>query len=125
METLPTHLPNVAEDAFATVETAARQNRVKLETCIAPELEGWMLTDPNRCTQILINLCSNAVKFTSDGTVTIDASLRTAGETTWVDIAVIDTGIGMTEDAMATLFDPFTQASAATARSSSPSARST
>ena len=71
-------------------------------------------TDPVRLKQVVINLCSNAVKFTKNGGVNIKVSY--SSEDTLLTIEVVDTGIGLTEDQLEKLFNPFTQADASTTR---------
>jgi signal transduction histidine kinase len=69
-----------------------------------------------RLRQALLNLMSNANKFTDHGTITIDARQRHEGSRDWVTIAVGDTGIGMTAEQMGKLFQEFSQADASTTR---------
>ena len=68
-----------------------------------------------RLRQILLNLLSNACKFTKQGDVTLRAR-RVADGQHWVELAVIDTGIGMTREQLSRLFEEFSQAEASTAR---------
>lgn len=68
--------------------------------------------DELRVSQIVINLISNAVKFTAQGSVVVSVRTNQAG----LHITVTDTGIGMSEETLANVLDPFTQASASTAR---------
>jgi signal transduction histidine kinase len=95
----------VCEEMTPLVE--ARGNRLVLET--APVFAE---ADPSRTRQCMLNLLSNAAKFTENGTVTL--TLRHAAE--HVIIEVRDTGIGMSPDEVARIFDPFAQASAETSR---------
>jgi CheY-like chemotaxis protein len=69
-----------------------------------------------RLRQALLNLLSNANKFTDHGTITIDARQEQEDNRDWVTIAVADTGIGMTPDQMGKLFQEFSQADASTTR---------
>ena len=69
-----------------------------------------------RLRQALLNLMSNANKFTDHGTITIDARQRQEGSRDWVTISVGDTGIGMTAEQMGKLFQEFSQADASTTR---------
>jgi signal transduction histidine kinase len=71
--------------------------------------------DQMRLRQALLNLMSNANKFTDRGTITIDARQRHEHGCGWITLAVKDTGIGMTPDQMGKLFQEFSQASSATA----------
>jgi len=71
-------------------------------------------TDPIRLRQILINLCGNAIKFTSEGKVTLQMQFNS--ETQELSFNVIDTGIGINEQQLDKIFSPFTQADASTTR---------
>ena len=71
--------------------------------------------DPMRLRQILLNLLSNASKFTKEGEVKLRAR-RVADGGDWIELAVADTGIGMTAEQQAKLFEEFTQADASTAQ---------
>ena len=74
---------------------------------------GALTADPMRLRQILLNLLSNACKFTKQGDVTLRAC-KVAGD--WVEVAVADTGIGITAEQLAKLFQEFSQAEASTAK---------
>ena len=74
-----------------------------------------MHADQMRLRQALLNLMSNANKFTEKGTITIDASQRQQNGYDWITLAVTDTGIGMTAEQMGKLFQEFAQASSTTA----------
>src|SRR5262249_10588974 len=77
---------------------------------------AWSLTaDSMRLKQILLNLLSNACKFTKQGEVRLLAR-RVANGGRWVEFAISDTGIGMTPEQQAKLFEEFSQADAATAQ---------
>jgi signal transduction histidine kinase len=77
---------------------------------------GSLHADQMRLRQALLNLMSNANKFTERGTITIDARQAQENGRDWVTIAVADTGIGMTPEQMARLFQEFSQADASTTR---------
>jgi CheY-like chemotaxis protein len=66
--------------------------------------------------QVVLNLLSNAAKFTRDGIVRVTSERSTQGGTDWLTIEVSDTGIGMTRDQLERVFDPFSQADASTTR---------
>src|SRR5262249_57013931 len=76
---------------------------------------GTLTVDPMRLRQILLNLLSNACKFTKEGEVRLRARRVTNG-CDWIEFTVADTGIGMTPDQQAKLFEEFSQADAATAQ---------
>ena len=77
---------------------------------------GTLHADQTRFRQALLNLVSNANKFTQTGTVAIAAQSQRIESCEWIIIAVTDTGIGMTEEQMGRLFQEFSQADASTAR---------
>lgn len=77
---------------------------------------GVMYADITKVRQILFNLLSNACKFTERGTITLDAVLDYSEGAGWLSVSVIDTGIGMTEEQMEKLFQPFSQADIQTSR---------
>jgi signal transduction histidine kinase len=88
------------------------QNRLIVE---AQENVGALNADPMRLKQILLNLLSNACKFTKEGEVALQVR-KVADGRDWVELAVSDTGIGMTAEQQAKLFQDFTQADSLTAR---------
>ena len=98
--------------ATAAPLVAQNGNRLVVEVAGAPGA-GTITTDETRLRQILLNLLSNAGKFTRDGTVTL-AAHRTADGALAVSVA--DTGIGMTPEQVGKLFQPFVQADASTTR---------
>jgi signal transduction histidine kinase len=77
---------------------------------------GTMHADQMRLRQTLLNLLSNANKFTDHGTITIDARQKQEDGRDWITISVTDTGIGMTAEQMGKLFQEFSQADASTTR---------
>ena len=74
-----------------------------------------MHSDETRLRQTLLNLLSNACKFTKEGDVWFTVKSRTVNDQEWVSFAVKDSGIGMTEDQVASIFEEFTQAESGTA----------
>ena len=83
--------------------------------CDCPADLGTMHADQMRLRQALLNLMSNANKFTEQGTITIAAHQGQENGRDWITLAVADTGIGMTPEQMGKLFQEFSQASSATA----------
>jgi CheY-like chemotaxis protein/anti-sigma regulatory factor (Ser/Thr protein kinase) len=81
-----------------------------------PSAIGAMHADQTRVRQALLNLVSNANKFTEQGTVTVRAQRQDEGDRAWIAIAVADTGIGMTAEQMKRLFQDFSQADSSTTR---------
>jgi two-component system sensor histidine kinase/response regulator len=95
----------------------AHKKQLSLMTYVDPQVPRRLLGDPHRLRQILVNLVGNAVKFTEVGAVSILATVNeTSGDEVCVRIEVSDTGIGMSRDVVAKLFEPFTQADGTMAR---------
>jgi two-component system, NtrC family, sensor kinase len=101
-------------DVAKTVESIAAKNSNKLSVHCAAEI-GMMHGDQMRLRQALLNLLSNANKFTERGAIRIDARDGQENGRDWITIAVADTGIGMTPEQMGKLFQEFSQASSTTA----------
>jgi signal transduction histidine kinase/CheY-like chemotaxis protein len=106
---------SLLRDALVTAEPLAARNGNRLETRFAQDL-GRIQTDPLRLRQIVLNLLSNACKFTEQGTVTLEAWREDMDEDRWLVVGVADTGIGMTPDQLDRLFQEFSQADASTTR---------
>ncbi len=98
-----------------TIEPMATKNGNRIVVDCPSDL-GTIHADQTRFRQALLNLASNANKFTENGTVTIAAQPQRLDGRDWITIAVTDTGIGMTEEQMGRLFQEFSQADASTAR---------
>jgi two-component system NtrC family sensor kinase len=107
-------LAPLIDQVIGTARQLAEQNSNRL-TVDAPEDLGTLTVDPMRLRQILLNLLSNACKFTKQGEVTLRAR-RLANGQQWVELAVIDTGIGMTPEQLGKLFQEFSQAEASTTK---------
>ncbi len=104
---------NVIDILRTVAKPLADKNQIEVEFQI-PEEIGAMESDETRLRQSLLNLLSNACKFTEQGSVTLTARpYQDVGEN-WLEFAVSDTGIGMSEAQMAKIFDDFTQAEAGT-----------
>ena len=117
LEKVPFSLEDCIYDAAKTFGFEARRKGIELVVDIAPGLPEVALGDPVRLSQILNNLISNAVKFTSEGSVSIEVDCRHEGATgRRVRVEIEDTGIGISDDVLARLFKPFTQADATTTR---------
>jgi GAF domain-containing protein/CheY-like chemotaxis protein/anti-sigma regulatory factor (Ser/Thr protein kinase) len=108
LESFP--LAPLIEDVAKTIEPMATKNGNRVVVDCPPDL-GTIHADQIRFRQALLNLASNANKFTEKGTVTITAQ----AQRTEITVAVTDTGIGMTPEQMSKLFQEFTQASSTTA----------
>ncbi|MGB7857260.1 MAG: ATP-binding protein, partial [Pseudolabrys sp.] len=107
-------LAQLIDDVISTAGQLAEQNKNRL-VVDAQENLGALTVDPMRLRQILLNLLSNACKFTKEGEVKLKAR-RVVDGRDWIELAVADSGIGMTAEQQAKLFEEFTQADAATAQ---------
>jgi signal transduction histidine kinase len=100
-------------DILATAEPLASTNSNQLQSRLGEDL-GRTRTDPFRLRQVLLNLLSNACKFTEHGTVTLEARREGTSKDGWLIGGVVDTGIGMTTEQLGGLFQEFAQADAST-----------
>ncbi len=102
----------VASVVRSRAQTKGLQFRIEFEGPI-PEV---IQTDPLRLRQILVNLLANAIKFTEAGGVRLIVSLAQDGDEPRIQFDIVDTGIGITEEQTARLFQPFSQADTSTTR---------
>jgi len=103
------------DEVAQTIGTMAAKNDNRVVVNCAADI-GTMRADQTRIRQALLNLASNANKFTERGVVTIDAARAREDGREWVTLAVTDTGIGLTPEQMGKLFQDFVQADATTTR---------
>jgi signal transduction histidine kinase len=104
----------LVEDVGKTIEPMATKNGNQIVIDCPRDL-GTVHADQTRLRQSLLNLASNANKFTEKGTITIAAHQAQQNGREWITFAVADTGIGMTAEQIGKLFQEFSQASSATA----------
>jgi len=105
----------LVEEVCATVQPLVEKNGNVMEVESPPEV-GGMHADVTRVRQVLLNLLSNASKFTERGTVRLEARREKDGDGEWIVFRVSDTGIGMSPKQLGRLFQAFTQADASTSR---------
>jgi signal transduction histidine kinase len=110
----PVNLARLIDDVIGTAGGLAEKNQNRL-VVEAQENLGALNADSMRLKQILLNLLSNACKFTKEGEVALRVR-KVADGRDWVELAVADTGIGLTAEQQAKLFQDFTQADSLTAR---------
>jgi signal transduction histidine kinase/ActR/RegA family two-component response regulator len=107
----PCELRKTIDDLVAVMTPRASEKRLRLSVEHDPNLPTNLLTDPSRLRQILTTLVSNAIKFTQVGDIRVVTKiLSEADNKQRLGISVIDTGIGMTTQQIAGLFQPLTQA---------------
>ena len=116
LESINFDLNEVVENTRRSLLELARRKSLKLTCHISDQVPNWIVGDPVRLRQVLTNLLSNAIKFTDQGEVLVE--LETARELSGdrLVIRVRDTGIGITEDKVETIFNMFEQAHVATTR---------
>jgi signal transduction histidine kinase len=107
-------LTPLIDEVIGTARQLAEQNKNRLVVEVAEDL-GTLTVDPMRLRQILLNLLSNACKFTKEGEVSLRARRVMDGRDV-IELAVVDTGIGMTPEQLGRLFQEFSQAEASTAK---------
>jgi len=113
LERIPFDLSALLEETASLLSQNAGKQDIELTCRIDPRLPGMLLGDPTRIRQIVSNLLSNALKFTEQGHVALTLGLERGGSTDQhVRISVSDTGIGIADDALESIFSPFTQADA-------------
>jgi CheY-like chemotaxis protein/HPt (histidine-containing phosphotransfer) domain-containing protein len=117
LEIIQCDLISLVEEAVEMVSLLAHKKGLEIIIDIAKDVPSWVLGDPVRIRQILINLINNAVKFTQQGEILIRVRvISVEGEIYRIRFEVIDTGIGIPEDKQSILFAPFTQVDFSTTR---------
>jgi len=117
LETIDFSLREVLENSVDILAVKAREKDITLGSFVDSRLPRNLVGDPTRVRQILLNFLSNAVKFTAHGQVIVKAeSDSVENGRVFVKLSVRDTGIGLTGEAKAKLFQPFSQADSSTSR---------
>lgn len=117
VEEIPFSLERVLEEYAYVHHSIAKAKRIHLLTGIESNVPNHFIGDPLRIGQILSNLVSNALKFTSAGEVIVYIKLlNMKGDFAELEFSVHDTGVGMSEEQISKLFSPFTQADVSTTR---------
>ena len=106
-------LAALIDDVVDTVRPLIERNRNMLEIERASGV--GVIADAPKLRQVLLNLLSNAAKFTEHGCITLSAAIEQSGGQSWLAVAVADTGIGINAESLARLFTDFSQADAAIA----------
>ena len=116
LELMTVDVSNVAHEALALVEGQIRSREAEVEVRVeGPETTEEIETDPAKLKQVMVNLLGNALKFTESGEIVVRIEINEAtGRPT--TISVIDTGIGIAEERLGSIFEAFQQAEAGTAR---------
>ncbi len=117
VESITTSVSAVVQDTVKLMRIRAKAKNLTLSARIESPIPETINTDPTRLRQILLNLISNAIKFTEVGSVKLLISgVGLKGDSPRVHFRVVDTGIGMTEEQTAKLFQSFSQADSSLSR---------
>ena len=117
LEMVDFDLRTIVEDSLDILAERATVKGLELDCLLHPQVSTWVRGDPGRLRQVLLNLVGNAIKFTEVGGVIVRLTCEAespAGSV--IRFAVEDTGIGISSEVQAMLFQPFTQADASTTR---------
>lgn len=101
-------LKSILDELFDTIKPLLSANKNKFSFFISEEIT-YIYLDVDKLKHILLNLLSNACKFTSNGSITFNAKLTKIDLEKWIQFEVIDTGIGIAEEDLARIFNPFQQ----------------
>lgn len=115
IESVPFLLEEILQNVSSMVGMRAQEKGLELLIRLAPGCPTALRGDPLRLQQVLLNLVNNAVKFTDQGEICLSV-VPAAGKEMTLEFCVADTGIGMTPEQRARLFQPFTQADSSTTR---------
>ena len=117
LEDIPFNLHDILASCQNVIAPKANEKGIQIHYYAEPLVEKKLVGDPTRLRQILINLLDNAVKFTDEGMVRMYSSVQNSTETSvTLYFEVKDTGIGMTEEQVAKVLEPFMQADSSTTR---------
>jgi DNA-binding response OmpR family regulator len=117
MERIPFSLHDTLNRGLKTLAARADAKGLALVCRIRPEVPEWLLGDPGRLRQILLNLVGNAVKFSERGEVVVECAAGELGkDEVELRLAVADTGIGISPEKQQVIFEAFTQADSGTTR---------
>ncbi len=110
-------LNTAIEHAVKTLVMQAHEKGLELLCAIDSDIPEFLIGNPARLRQVLLNLVGNAIKFTAQGEIAVSVELKKlSAETAWVTISVTDTGVGIPADRQQAIFDAFTQVDGSTTR---------
>ncbi|MCU1234286.1 MAG: multi-sensor hybrid histidine kinase [Candidatus Solibacter sp.] len=116
LENVEFDLEEVVNQAIELTAVKARVKGILLVSRLVPGLSTALAGDSTRLRQVLINLLGNAVKFTEAGEVALAVQSRESGKFSEIEFTVSDTGVGIPDEKLGTIFDDFTQADASITR---------
>jgi signal transduction histidine kinase/ActR/RegA family two-component response regulator len=117
LESIDFSLRDICKDAASLLQKSASEKRIDLSFSIPEDFPHALIGDPTRIRQIILNLVSNALKFTSKGSVSVKAEgLSKTDDTYSFRMSVSDTGIGIPKERLSEIFEQYTQADESTTR---------
>ncbi len=117
LESIPFSLRTVVEEACDLLSFNAMQKNIEIFCRVDPQIPESLIGDPNRLQQVLNNLIGNAVKFTDQGEIVVDAQLcHSDSDQLKVQFSVQDSGVGIAADKQKLIFESFSQADSSTTR---------
>ena len=117
LETISFEIRRTIQEAVDLAMSEAQKKHLKLSWHVASDIPAYLLGDPMRLRQIIVNLVGNAVKFTEQGIIEVAVSVESQqGELYGLSVTVRDTGIGISPEAQAHIFAAFSQADGSTTR---------
>jgi len=111
LEYIDTSIERIIRNVTDIIDIKAKQKKLYFKTDVAKDVPHTVIADPYRLQQILINLCGNSLKFTKEGGIRLQVTIdgKNDDETVNILFSVIDTGIGMSKDAVKKIFHSFKQ----------------
>ena len=117
LEKIPISISNIISNTKQMLSNKAHEKQIELKTFLDDEIPDWVLGDPVRLTQILVNLLGNAIKFTEQGSVRLFASVLSKENDVYrLEFNITDTGVGIPSEKIDLIFDRFVQAENQTTR---------
>eukprot|EP00698_Gefionella_okellyi_P010664 TRINITY_DN2776_c0_g1_i5.p1 TRINITY_DN2776_c0_g1~~TRINITY_DN2776_c0_g1_i5.p1 ORF type:complete len:800 (-),score=91.30 TRINITY_DN2776_c0_g1_i5:313-2712(-) len=115
LEAIPFDVRDVVENVLDVCEVSVQEKKIEVLVIVSRDVPRAVVGDPTRLRQVITNFVSNAVKFTANGEITIRVFVHDA-EANMLKFTVSDTGIGMTPEDLARIFQPYGQATGSTTR---------
>ena len=116
VERIPCKPHHIVRDVIQVLGVKAREKSISLDFELANAIPETIVSDPSRLRQIITNLVGNSIKFTEQGGVRVAIGLAASSSNPQLTIAVIDSGIGVPEDKLQSIFNPFVQADTSVTR---------
>ncbi len=104
------------DETVRAFDVQAHSKGLSLALAVAPDVPAQAVADGPRIRQVLVNLIGNAMKFTDKGGITVTASCQGRADRARLQIRVVDTGVGIPQEKLATIFEPFAQADGSISR---------